>query len=55
MKNLKKYIRRVLKESSDMEWLTWNTFSDCYNGLSKKFQQDFDACIQDGRRRNIRR
>jgi len=47
MKNLKKYIRNILKESIDMQWLTWNTFSDCYYGLNEKFRKDFDECLRE--------
>ena len=47
MKNLKKYIRNILKESIDMQWLTWNTFSDCYYGLNEKFRKDFNECLRE--------
>ena len=48
MKNLKKYIRNILRESINMQWLSWSTFSDCYYGLNDKFRQDFDECLREG-------
>ena len=47
-RQLRKLIRENISSMlGSMQWTTWKTFEEVYNGLNDKFRQDMDECLRE--------